>query len=197
MKAVRRTAVQLGIVRVLALVGILGLFGAGCKSPTSPRGSGEADISITNDHSDVLNIYVDGTFKFALRYRTTIEIDDVELYHEYSLEAREPATGQLIDVTLIDVQTETDYGWTINPPPRIKVTNNWSQVQGEKLAVSMDGVFKFDLERGEIRMIMQVDYGEHFLEAVNLSTGKPVASTSFQIQKNDTYEWDIAHLSPS
>jgi len=197
MRSVNRSAGRRGIARLLAVVASLTLFGVDCRSPTSPKGNGEADISITNDYGTALNIYVDGTFKFTLRYKTTLEIDDVTLYHEYKLEAREPATGKLIETTLIDVQAEQDYSWTINAAPRIKVINDWSEAQGEKLAISLDGVFQFNLERGESRLIMQVDSGERFLAAVDPVTGRTVASISFNIIANKTYEWDIKRISPN
>lgn len=197
MRSVNRSAGRRGIARLLAVVASLTLFGVDCRSPTSPKGNGEADISITNDYGTALNIYVDGTFKFTLRYKTTLEIDDVTLYHEYKLEAREPATGKLIEITLIDVQAEQDYSWTINAAPRIKVINDWSEAQGEKLAISLDGVFQFNLERGESRLIMQVDSGERFLAAVDPVTGRTVASISFNIIANKTYEWDIKRISPN
>jgi hypothetical protein len=178
----------------LALVGLLALLCAHCKSPTSPKGNGEADITVTNDYGSPLDIYLDGEFKFNLRYRWSIEIDDVTVFHEYALEAREPGTGRLIDSTMVDVQLKDKYSWTVNPPPRVKVTNDWTEKLGEKLAVSMDGVFQFNLERGESRMIMKVEYGERFLEAVNPDTGQEVASTSFKIDGNETYEWDIKKI---
>jgi hypothetical protein len=195
MRSVNRSAGRRGIARLLAVVASLALFGVDCKSPTSPKGNGEADISITNDYGTALDIYVDGAFKFTLRWKTTIEIDDVTLYHEYKLEAREPGTGKLIETTLIDVQAEQDYAWTINAAPRFKVINDWSEAQGEKLAISMDGVFQFNLERGESRMIMQVDFGERFLAAVNSGTGGAVASISFNVNANKTYVWDIKRIS--
>jgi hypothetical protein len=196
MRAVKKAAVQWGIVRVLALVGILGLLGVDCKSPTSPKGGGEADITVTNDYGEALDIYLDGTFKFTLRYKSSIEIDNVTIYHEYALEAREPGTGRLIDSTMVDVQGKSEYTWTIDPPPRIKVINDWTEKQGERLAITMDGVFQFNLERGESRVIMKVDFGERFLAAVNLSTGQEVASISFKINDTGTYEWDIKRVTP-
>ena len=93
MRGVKSAALRWSIVRLLALAGILGLLGAACKSPTSPKGNGEADISITNGYGEALDIYLDGSFQFTLRWGTTIEIDDVTLYHEYTLEARGPAPG--------------------------------------------------------------------------------------------------------
>ena len=77
------------------------------------------------------------------------------------------------------------------------MTNDWTEVQGEKLAISMDGVWLFNLERGESRWIMQVDFGERFLAAVNLSTGREVAAISFQVDDNDIYEWDIKRITPN
>jgi hypothetical protein len=77
------------------------------------------------------------------------------------------------------------------------VINDWTEVQGEKLAISMDGVWLFNLDRGESRWIMEVGFGERFLAAVNLSTGREVASTSFQIDDNDTYQWDIKKITPN
>lgn len=177
--------------RLLALIAVLGLFGGDCKSPTSPKGQGEADITITNNYGVPLDIYVDGAFKFTLTWKTSIEMDDVPIFHEYILEAKEPASGKLIDSTTIDVQTKTDYSWTIEGPPHIKITNNWSERLSDRLAISLDGVFQFNLSRGESRMIMNVEFGERFLSAVDVATGKQVASTTLKVLDNGLYEWEI------
>jgi hypothetical protein len=192
-RAVGRTAV----IKFLALAGVLGLFLGGCYSPTSPNGKGEADISITNNYGEALDIYVDGVFKFTLRWGTTIEIDDVDLFHEYKIDAKEPVTGRLVDTTLVDVQTKQEYTWTIKSAPAIKVINDWTEIQGQKLAISMDGAFQFNLERGESRMIIRVEFGERYLVAIDLTTGKQIASYTFKINANENYEWDIKRISPS
>jgi hypothetical protein len=195
--AARRAAGRTAAIGFLGLAGILALFFGGCYSPTSPNGKGEADISITNNYGEALDIHVDGAFKFTLRWQTTIEMDNVDLFHEYKIDALEPGTGKLIDTILIDVQEKQEYSWTIKSMPAIRVINDWTEIQGQKLAISMDGVFQFNLERGESRMIMKVEFGERFLVAIDLTTGRQVMSYAFRVNSNDIYEWDIKRISPN
>jgi len=57
-------------------------------------------------------------------FKMTIEIDNVSL-EEHALEARLNLTGSLIDSEKIDVIEYTDYSWTVDDPPDIKVINQY------------------------------------------------------------------------
>ena len=62
----------------LIILGIATFMLGACKSPTSTDASGEADIIVTNDYRDAVDIYMDGEFKFTIGDKWTIEIDDVD-----------------------------------------------------------------------------------------------------------------------
>jgi len=177
------------IVGIVTLMGILALSLIRCKSPTSPEGKGEADIIVTNDCGETVDIYMDGVLKFALKHKWTIEIDNVSL-GEHEIEARELTTGRLIDSDTIDVQEKIDYTWTIGAPPSIKVTNNF----GKSLTIYMDGNYQFNLVDDESRWIMGVSYGERYLKAIDTSSGQEAASTTIKVDKNEDYYWTIEKI---
>ena len=172
--------------RVLALAFLLALSGAACKSPTSPDVEGEADIVVTNDYGEALDVSMDGVFRFTIGFKETIEIDNVtEEIH--LLEARVKGTATLVDSEEIEVENLSDYAWTIDNPPDINVINQ----SGLGLRISLDGVVRFDLADEENRWIMDVPFGERFLKATRLSDGRDVASTTLRVEENTDYTWTI------
>jgi hypothetical protein len=189
MRSNKRSRSLKAIVRIAGLLGILGLALVQCKSPTSPEGKGEADITVINDSGETVDIYLDGEFKFTLKHKWSIEIDNVSL-EQHELEARELNTGKVIDQETLDVEEKIDYSWTVGDPPDIKVINDY----GKALAIYMDGDYQFDLAREESRWIIDVAYGERFLKAIDTSTGQEVASTSIKVDNNEDYSWTIEKI---
>ncbi len=172
--------------RVLILAILLIFSGTACKSPTSPDGEGEADIVVTNDYGETLDVSMDGIFRFSIGFKETIEIDNVTEEIHY-LEARVKGTETLVDSEEIEVENLSDYAWTIDNPPDINVINQ----SGLSLRISLDGVVRFDLNDEENRWIMDVPYGERFLKATRLSDGREVASTTLRVDENTDYTWTI------
>jgi hypothetical protein len=187
-QAVRTHTFVFPAVRFLALTAILTFSWFGCKSPTSPGGAGEADVVITNDYEEgeTVDIYMDGEFKFSIGFKVTIEIDNVSL-EEHTLEAKLNATGALVDSETIEVVEYTDYYWTVDDPPDIKVINQF----GKTLKIYMDGDYQFDLANEENRWIIDVAYGERFLKAFRASDGQEIASTTIRVDENTDYSWTV------
>jgi hypothetical protein len=176
--------------RLASLITILILPLITCISPTSPNGQGEADIIVSNEYGETLDIYMDGVFKFSLRHKNTIEIDNVSL-EDHELEAKKVGTETVIDSETITVEEKTDYTWTIEDPPDINVTNEY----GTTLKIYMDGNYQFDLVDKENRWIIDVSYGERFLEAIRASDGHEAASTTIKVDDNTDYSWTIEKIS--
>lgn len=171
---------------VTVLVSILILSGTACKSPTSPDAEGEADIVITNNYGETLDVSMDGAFRFTIGFKETREIDNVT-EEVHLLEARLPGTDTLVDSEEIEVENLSDYAWTIDNPPDINVTNQ----SGLSLRISLDGVVQFDLNDEENRWIMDVPYGERFLMAIRLADGSGYASITIKVDENTDYAWTI------
>lgn len=176
----------------LSRVGIFVLLGASafllmnCHSPTSPGGEGEADIVIYNEYGEPVDIYMDGSFKFTIQKNNHIEIDDVS-YGEYEFEAKKANESELIDTETILVEEDIDYTWVIDDPPDIRVYN----YSGETLEIYMDGDYQFDMEDEEDRWIIDVPYGERFLQAKRKSDGIQIASITIKADENADYVWSI------
>ncbi|MDH7511481.1 MAG: hypothetical protein QHH14_00870 [Clostridiales bacterium] len=179
-----------GAIRLVGLIGILILPLVTCKSPTSPNGQGEADIIVSNEYGETLDIYMDGSFKFSLRHKNSIEIDNVSL-GEHELEAKIVGEETVVDSETISVEDKTKYTWTIEDPPDINVTNNF----GTSLKIYMDGNYQFDLVDKENRWIIDVPYGERFLKAMRTSDEKEAASTTIKVDDNADYSWTIVKIS--
>jgi hypothetical protein len=177
-------------IRPAVLIGILIISLISCKSPTSPDGAGEADIIVSNEYGETVDIYMDGSFKFWLRHKSTIEIDNVSL-EEHELEARTVGTETVIDSETITVEEMTDYAWTVQDPPDINVINEY----GATLRIYLDGSYQFELVDQEDRWLMDVPYGERFLKAVRVSDGQDVASTTINVDDNADYSWTIGKIS--
>jgi len=188
MRAVRTDKRGFHAPRLLALMAILAFSWFGCKSPTSPDGAGEADIVITNDYEEgeAVDIYMDGEFKFSIGFKVTIEIDNVSL-EEHMMEAKLNSTGVVVDSETIEVVEYTDYYWTVDDPPDIKVINQF----GKALKITMDGDYQFDLANEESRWIIDVTYGERFLKAFRASDGQEIASITIHIEENTDYFWTV------
>ena len=189
----RNSLIRIGF---LSLVGILVLFCAGCESIFGPK----SEESTSDDDSDIariivynnynngsLDIYMDGAFQFTLAEDDDAKIKEVTL-DEHDLEAKLPGTATVVDDTTIDVTSYTDYTWTIDDPPDIKITNNY----GSTLKIYMDGEYKFDLENEEDRWIIDVSFGDHYLKATKASDGREVASTTIEVDGNEDYTWVIS-----
>ena len=189
MKAGRNRQRFLRAGQMMIWLGMMILFLARCKSPTSPDNEGEADIVVTNDCSKIVDIYLDGEFQFTLKHKWTIEIDDVSL-EEHDLQARETGSGTLIASEMIEVEAEQDYTWTIDDTPDIEVYNYFKKTLG----IYKDGEFQFNLRYEESRWILDVDYGERYLKALDASDGNEVASTSIKVDENKDYTWNIQKI---
>jgi len=176
--------------RLAVLIGILIIPLIVCKSPTSPNGQGEADIIVSNEYGETVDIYMDGSFKFSLRHKNSIEIDNVSL-EEHELEAKIVGTETVIDSETITVEEKTDYTWTVQDPPDINVTNEY----GATLKIYLDGNHQFELVDKEDRWIIDVSYGERFLKAVRASDGQEAASTTIKVDDNTDYSWTITKIS--
>ncbi len=167
--------------------GLLVVFlASGCKSPTSPDSEGEADIIVTNDTGETVDIYLDGELEFWLTDKTSIEIDNVTL-EEHVLKATRHGTDVEIESATIEIEEYIDYTWTVDDPPDINVTNAY----GKGLQIYMDGVYQFDLADEEDRWILDVEYGERFVMAFCPEEGRQVASVSIRIEENTDYAWTI------
>lgn len=179
---------------ILLLLGIFIFSFAGCESIFGPKteetdstdDEGEARILITNMYGETLDIYMDGKIQFSLAHKNSDKIRNVTL-DEHDLEAKLPASGTVVDSETIDVVDYSDYSWTIDDPPDIKVTNAY----GKTLKIYMDGKFLFELLDEEDRWIMNVDMGDRFLKAVKSSDDKEVASTTISVTANKDYTWLI------
>ena len=180
----------------LSLIGILVLLCAGCESIFGPK----SDESSSSDDSDIariivynnynngsLDIYMDGVFQFTLAEDDNAKIKDVTL-DEHALVAKVTGTSTVVDHTTIDVTAYSDYTWTIDDPPDIKITNNY----GTTLKIYMDGEYKFDLENEEDRWLIDVSFGNHYLKALKASDGREVASTTIEVDGNEDYTWVIS-----
>jgi hypothetical protein len=71
----------------------------------------------------------------------------------------------------------------------ITITSNWDS----PVNVYMDGVFKFPLNYKETAEIDDVSFQDHLLEAKDLATGEPVASTTIEVKGAEKYTWTIEH----
>ncbi len=178
------------------MLGALVLLGPGCESifgPKSEEDSGDDDsdiarISITNNYNNgALDIFMDGVLQFALAEDEEDKIKGVTL-DEHDLEARPTGTSTVIAETTIDVTSYTDYTWTIDDPPDIKITNSF----GTTLRIYLDGVYQFDLENEEDRWIIDVSFGDHYLKALKAGDGSEVGSTTIEIEENKDYSWVIS-----
>lgn len=170
----------------LIMMGIATFMLGACKSPTSTDASGEADIIVTNDYGDAVDIYMDGEFKFTIGDKWTIEIDDVEL-DEHLLEAKQVDTQTIIVSDTIDVAERTDYAWTVDDPPDIDIINNTDEI----LRVYLDGAYQFEIGEEEDRWINDVALGERFLQAFSAATGLTVASITIKVEEYKDYTWTI------
>jgi hypothetical protein len=180
----------------LSLIGILVLFCAGCESifgPKSEETSSTDDSEIAriivynNYNNGSLDIYMDGVFQFTLAEDDNAKIKDVTL-DEHALVAKVTGTSTVVDDTTIDVTAYSDYTWTIDDPPDIKVTNSF----GTPLKIYMDGEYKFDLENEEDRWLIDVSFGDHYLKALKASDNREVASTTIAVNGNEDYTWTIS-----
>ncbi|MBN1222287.1 MAG: hypothetical protein JXB23_03510 [Candidatus Aminicenantes bacterium] len=135
---------------------------------------------------EVLDIYMDGVFQFSLNYKNSMEIDNVS-FDTHELEAKKRGTEILLDSATIEVEEEIDYGWWIEDPADINVTNSF----GETLKIYMDEIYQFDLVDEENRWIIDVSWGEHFLKALRISDGGQVASKTIDITDDLDYTWTI------
>jgi hypothetical protein len=180
----------------LSLIGILVLFCAGCESIFGPKSeetsstddSEIARIIVYNSYNNgSLDIYMDGVFQFTLAEDDNAKIKDVTL-DEHNLEAKRTGTSTVVDDTTIDVTAYSDYTWTIDDPPDIKVTNGY----GTPLKIYMDGEYKFDLENEEDRWLIDVSFGDHYLKALKASDNREVASTTIAVDGNEDYTWTIS-----
>jgi hypothetical protein len=181
-------------VGLILLVGLLVFVLAGCESIFGPSSDSsdnssddeEARIIVTNNANETLDIYMDGVFQFTLADGESDKIHDVTL-DEHALEAKLPGTSTVYDDETFDVTSYTDYSWTIGDSPDIDIVNNY----GLTLKIYMDGNYQFDIVDEEDRWIMNVSFGEHFLQAVKASNGNEVASTTLDITANKDYTWTI------
>lgn len=170
---------------VLVLAGCESIFGP--KSDTTTTSDDEqARIIISNGYGETLNIYMGGTFQFAVADGDSKKIHNVSL-DEHDLQAKRAGTATVVDETTIDVTAYQDYTWSIGDPPDINVTNKY----GVSLKVTMDGTYLFDVADEENRWIMNVAFGEHFMKALKVSDGKEVASTTIDVEANKDYTWTI------
>ena len=180
------------VIGVLALVVGLLFLTFGCKSPTSPHGDGEADIIVYSRIEGVLDIYMDGSFRFSIRYKNSIEIDNVSM-GIHQLKALDQKTGIVVDSETIEVIDKTDYTWTIEDPADINVINNY----GQALKIYMDDNYLFDLADEEDRWIIDVSLGEHLLKAIRVRDGKQAGSKLLNITENRNYYWTISMITAS
>ncbi|MBN2206197.1 MAG: hypothetical protein JW742_02230 [Candidatus Aminicenantes bacterium] len=186
---------------VLAIVGLgivllmLILVLASCESIFGPDSDDDDDdtsgdeiarIVVANGYGETLDIYMDGAFQFALGDDETKKIKDVSL-DEHDLEAKRLGTAAVVDDTTIDVTSYTDYSWSIGDPPDINVINNY----GTALKIYLNDVFQFELADDEDRWIMNVAFGEYFLKAYRVDSGREVASTTIDVDGNKDYTWTI------
>jgi hypothetical protein len=58
----------------------------------------------------------------------------------------------------------------------------------------MDGDFQFNLRYEESRWILDVNYGERFLKALDAAEGYEVASVSVKVKENKDYSWTIKKI---
>jgi hypothetical protein len=169
-----------------SLILLLALSVISCKSPTSPK-DGEADIIVLNEYGQSLDIYQNGSFIFSLMNKEYVEIDNVALGAHF-LEAKLMGTDETIDTEQIEVLEKKDYGWEIDDPADIVVTNE----SGIKLDIYLDHVFQFTLDDEEYRWILDVPHGTHFLKAFRTEDQSPVASLTVKIDENKDYSWTIS-----
>lgn len=177
------------LAQVMTLIGILMFLQSGCKSPTSPDGKGEADIIVYSLFEEILDVYMDGTFRFSIGYQNPIEIDNVS-FGTHEIEAKKSGSDIVFASTTIEVTEKIDYTWQIEDPADINVVNSY----GEALKIYMDEAYQFDLANEEGRWILDVPLGEHFLKALKVSDSMQVASILLDISENKDYVWTIKKL---
>lgn len=173
-----------GPAAVAAVWGMIFLIGA-CSSPIMPE-DGEADIVISNDYGESLEIYLNGEFLYVLDHNRSVEMDNVA-FGIYRFEARDPDTGGVVASKELDVEVRSDYYWLIDDPPDIDVTNE----SGVALKIFMEGEYQFDLVDEENRWILDVPYGEHLLRAVRVSDDFALASITVKVEEDTDYAWTI------
>jgi hypothetical protein len=177
---------------VFTLGGCESLFGP--KTEESTESSEEARIVCTNGYGQTLDIYMDGTLQFTLGTTTTgaganntKKIHNVTL-NEHTLQGKLAGTVTVVDEQTIDVNTYTDYTYSIGTPPSINVSNKY----GSTLKIYMDNIYQFDLANDESRWLMDISKTEHFLKATKASDSKEVASISITTDENKQYSWTIS-----
>ncbi len=174
---------------IVATFGFLALSVTNCKSPTSLNDEGEADIIVYSKIDEVLDIYMDGVMRFSIRYKNTIELDNVSL-DTHELEAKKTGTDIILATESIDVTEEANYTWQIEDPADINVENQF----GEALKIYMDDEYQFDLVDEEDRWILDVPWGEHLLIALKLSDGIQIASKVINVTEDKDYTWIIEKI---
>jgi hypothetical protein len=179
------------IVPLLGMMAALASSWTSCKSNETTTTSDNttttvARILVSNTYGQTLDIYMDGTFQFAVTHRNGGTITNVSIA-THTMEAKLTGTATVIDTTTIDVTALTDYSYTIDRPD-INVTNGW----GESLKIYMDNVYQFTLVDQENRYIIQVSLQSHFLKATRASDDKEIASTTINVTQNKKYSWTIS-----
>jgi hypothetical protein len=177
------------------MFGLFVLLFAGCESIFGPKTdtsdddtTDEARIVVTNDYNKgSLEIVMDGIDQFTLADGDSKKIHNVSL-DEHELQARLTTTGAVVDSTTIDVTGYSDYTWTIDDPPDVKITNSY----GVSLKIYVDGVYQFDIQDEEDRWVIDVSFGSHFFRATKTSDDSEVASTTIDVDENKDYTWTIS-----
>ena len=77
--------------------------------------SEEANIIITNQMANTVDVYIDGIYQFTLAPLGGTGIIPSLDWEEYLLEARDTFDGAIIASTLINIQANIDYQWLISP----------------------------------------------------------------------------------
>lgn len=168
---------------------VLLFFMGSCKSPENPEEEttdDTANIEISNDFGEAMDIYMDGVFIFVIEFNETKTIEDVTIDTHQLIGYRVNTNIQLASLS-IEITAAGDYAWYIDDPADINVQN----YSGYDLSISMDDVFMFNLADEEDRWILDVTHEKHYLKANKISDGSEYASITIEVTENQDYSWTI------
>jgi hypothetical protein len=174
--------------RLCGYLGIILLIVAtlSCKDTPTTEETPEASIAVSNECGAAIDVFMNGTYQFSLENYSFNTIQNIALA-THEMTAKRKGTETLVLEDSVEINSFTQYLWTVRSFADLLITNNY----GEVLYIYGDGALKGELSDGDTKSIKSIPYGEHHMEAKKLDNNI-VATLSLDFQENKEYVWTIS-----
>lgn len=145
-----------------------------------------ATIIANNICGATVDVYLNGVMQTSVSNNSNGVIEELD-NGTYALEAIKTGGSLVVFSSTLEIDAAREYIWVIEGQATFQISNQ----TGETITLAIDNVDRGQIPDQISQTVSQVPFGDHALEAKDLTSGSVIASTTIDVENIQVYHWIV------